>query len=58
MSSITKTRQDNDVTDCIGVVYVENKTELWRADDTCAVYTEIGIELSWPIRQDAVYHRN
>ena len=25
---ITKTKQDNDMTDCIGLVYVENNTEL------------------------------
>ena len=58
MSSIMKTRQDNDITDCIGVVYVENEIGLQWANGTCAVYTEIGTELSWPIEQDAVYHRN
>lgn len=25
---VTKTRKNNNVTDCIGVVYIENKTEL------------------------------
>ena len=49
MSSIMKTRQDNDITDCIGVVYVENEIGLQWANGTCAVYTEIGTELSWPI---------
>ena len=28
MSSLMKTRQDNDVTDHIGEVYIENDTEL------------------------------
>ena len=37
---VTKTIQDNDVTNHIDVVYAE-----------------IGIELSWMIRQDVVYHK-
>ena len=28
MSSVTKTKQDNDVTDHIGVVYIESNIEL------------------------------
>lgn len=28
MQFVTKTRQDKDVTDCIGMVYAETKTEL------------------------------
>lgn len=38
--SMTKTRQDNGMTDY-----------------TSVVYAEIIIELSWPIRQDVVYHK-
>ena len=30
MQSVTKTRQDNDMINYIGVVYVETKTELSR----------------------------
>ena len=30
MLSVTKTRQDNDMTDCISVVYMETKTKLSR----------------------------
>lgn len=30
---MTKTRQDNDVTDCIGLVYCETETKLWDLFD-------------------------
>ena len=38
--SVTKTRQDNDMTDCIGTIYVENETELSWPIKLGVVYDE------------------
>lgn len=38
VQSLTKTKQDNDVTYCTGVVYVENHTELSWPIKSGAVY--------------------
>ena len=40
MRSITKTRRDNNVTDCKGVISVKYDTELSRLIGQCAVYDE------------------
>ena len=39
-----KTRQDNDVIDCIGVVFAETETELLRTIESSAVCDENKIE--------------
>lgn len=40
MRSMTKTRKDMDVTECIGVVYAETETELSRPIRPGAEYDE------------------
>ena len=69
-----KTRQYNDLIDCIGLLYIKNETELlwsirWGTvydrdqigqwrDWLGAIYAEIRIELLWQIKQNAVNHEN
>ena len=40
MRSITKTRQDNDVINHKGVIFIEYDTELLRPNGHCVVYDE------------------
>ena len=47
--SITKTRQENDMIDCIGVTYVENKTRLLQPIRLGATYAKNETRLSWSI---------
>lgn len=68
---MTKTKQDNHITNHIDMFYVKTKTELsgliWPSvvyDEnqwtSCvgAFYIEKNIELSWPIKLDVVYDEN
>ena len=53
--SMMKTRQDNDMTDCISLVYAETKTKLSgpiRLGEVC------DNKLSWLIGSDVVYNQN
>lgn len=43
MQSITKTRQDNDVTNCIGVIYTEKDIELLLLIRQGTIYDEMKI---------------
>ena len=70
--SLMKTRRDNDMIDCIGAVYANNKTGLlWpiklgvvcdKNNDVTGcrdvMYAKNDIELSWPIKPSVVYDEN
>ena len=40
MRFITKSKQDKDVIDCIGVIFIEYNTKMSRLIEQCAVYDE------------------
>ena len=56
--SITKTRQENDMIDCTGVTYVENKTRLLQPIRLGATYAKNETRLSWSIELGAVCDKN
>ena len=47
--SMMKTRQDNDMVDCIGAIYAENKIKLLWLIGLGTIYAKIKTELSGPI---------
>ena len=55
-----KTRQDNDVTDCIGAIYVENKTGLLWLIKSGIICDEnqIGQWHDWSYRYGLLQNRN
>ena len=53
-----KTRQENDMIDCTGVTYVENKTRLLQPIRLGATYAKNETRLSWSIELGAVCDKN
>lgn len=58
MRSITKTKKDNDGTNCEGVISIEYDIEQWRPVRQCAVYEKMWQDINVTYRTSLLYAKN